>query len=48
MMKTIVEYKFINEDEIYSYSFENSINAMRFQAEILKKYKNKLEYCIYK
>ena len=44
----IVKYKFINDNKIYEsgvfYSFSN---AMHYRGEILKKYKNKLEYCIY-
>lgn len=44
----IVEYKFINETDVITKSFTDIISAMRFQGEIVKKYKSKLEYCIYK
>lgn len=47
-MKYIVEYQFIDTLEIVSKEFENFIDAMKYQGSIIKKYKNKLNYCIYK
>lgn len=44
----IVKYKFINNNRIYeSGVFNNFSDAMYYQGEIIKKHKNKLEYCIY-
>ena len=47
-MKYYVEYQFIDTLEIVTKEFDNFIDAMKYQGEILKKYKNKLNYCIYK
>ena len=47
-MKYIVEYQFIDTLEIIQKEFNDFISAMNFQASVLKKYKNKLNYCIYK
>ena len=47
-MKYIVEYQFTDTLEIIQKQFTDFISAMSFQASVLKKYKNKLNYCIYK
>lgn len=47
-MKYIVEYQFTETLETIQKEFTDFISAMSFQASILKKYKNKLNYCIYK
>lgn len=47
-MKYIVEYQFTDTLEIVQKEFTDFISAMKYQGEILKKYKNKLNYCIYK
>lgn len=47
-MKYIVEYQFIDSLEIIRKEFDDFMQAMKYQGEILKKYKNKLNYCIYK
>lgn len=47
-MKYIVEYQFINDYEIITKKFNDFLGAMKYQGEIVKKYKNKLNYCIYK
>lgn len=47
-MKYIVEYQFTDNLEIVQKEFNNFIDAMKYQGEILKKYKNKINYCIYK
>ena len=44
----IVEYQLRHTLEIYSKEFDDFIKAMEFQRQILKKYKNRLNYCIYK
>lgn len=43
-----VEYRFINSNEVVIKEFNDIISAMKFQEQIVKKYKNKLDYCIYK
>lgn len=48
MKKYIVEYQFTDTFETIQKEFNDFISAMSFQASILKKYKNKLNYCIYK
>ena len=48
MGKYIVEYQFTDTLEVVSKEFDDFIKAMQYQAEILKKYKNRLNYCIYK
>ena len=48
MGKYIVEYQFTDTLEVVSKEFDNFIQAMKYQGEILKKYKNRLNYCIYK
>ena len=47
-MKYIVEYQFADTLEVFSKEFTDFIQAMKYQGEILKKYKNRLNYCIYK
>lgn len=47
-MKYIVEYQFTETLEIIQKEFNNFIQALEFQGKILEKYKNKLNYCIYK
>lgn len=47
-MKYIVEYQFTDSLEIVSKEFNDFLQALKYQGEILKKYKNKLNYCIYK
>ena len=47
-MKYIVEYQFADTLEIVSKEFDDFLQAMKYQGEILKKYKNRLNYCIYK
>lgn len=47
-MKYIVEYQFADTLEIVSKEFDDFVKAMNYQGDILKKYKNKLNYCIYK
>ena len=47
-MKYIVEYQFTDSLEIVTKEFSSFVDAMRFQANIIKKYKNKINYCIYK
>lgn len=47
-MKYIVEYQFTETLEIVRKEFNDFISAMRFQESVLKKYKNKINYCIYK
>jgi hypothetical protein len=47
-MKYIVEYQFADSLEIVSKEFNDFLQALKYQGEILKKYKNKLNYCIYK
>lgn len=42
-----VKYKFINEQEIVIKEFDNFLDALKFQGDIITMYKNKLEYCIY-
>lgn len=44
----IVEYRLINDFEVVQKEFKDIISAMRFQESIIKKYKDKLDYCIYK
>lgn len=44
----IVEYQFADTLEICKKSFDAFIDAMQFQHEILKKYKSRINYCIYK
>ena len=46
--KYIVEYQFTETLQVVRKEFTDFIQAMHFQGEILKKYKNKLNYCIYK
>jgi hypothetical protein len=46
--KYIVEYQFTGTLQVVKKEFVDFIQAMQFQSEILKKYKNKLNYCIYK
>lgn len=48
MKKYIVEYQFTDTLEIVSKEFNDFLQALNFQGEILKKYKNKINYCIYK
>lgn len=48
MEKYIVEYQFSDTLEVVSKEFDNFLMAMKYQGEILKKYKNRLNYCIYK
>lgn len=48
MERYIVEYQFNDTLEVVQKEFNDFISAMRFQGSILKKYKNKLNYCIYK
>lgn len=48
MGKYIVEYQFTDTLEVISKEFDDFIKAMQYQAEVLKKYKNRLNYCIYK
>ena len=43
-----VEYRLINSNEVIIKEFNDIISAMNFQAQIVKKYRNKLDYCIYK
>lgn len=47
----IVKYAFCNDSNVYKKQFNNFIDAMRFQGDIVKKYKNNrkksLQYCIY-
>ena len=47
-MKYIVEYQFFDTLEIVIKEFDNFIDAMKYQENILKKYKKRLSYCIYK
>ncbi len=47
-MKYLVEYQFTDTLEVVSKEFEDFIQAMRYQGEVLKKYKNKINYCDYK
>jgi len=47
-MKYIVEYQFTDTLEIISKKFDNVIKAINYQGEIVKKYKGKINYCIYK
>ena len=47
-MKYIVEYQFTDTLEIVSKDFDDFLQAIKYQGEILKKYKNKLNYCVYK
>ena len=47
-MKYIVEYQFVDNCDIITKMFDNFLQAMKYQGEILKKHKNKLNYCIYK
>lgn len=47
-MKYIVEYQFTDTLEVFSKEFDDYLKAIRYQGEILKKYKNRLNYCIYK
>lgn len=44
-MKFKVEYQFIGDFEIIKKEFDDFIEAMRFQGDIVKKYKKKLIYC---
>ena len=44
----IVEYQFRDTLEIVQKEFDDFIKAMNYQGQILKKYKNRLNYCIYK
>lgn len=48
MKKYIVEYQFTDTLEVVSKEFDDFIKAMQYQAEVLKKHKNRLNYCIYK
>ena len=48
MSKYVVEYQLIDNLDIISKEFTDFVKAMKYQAEIVKKYKNKLNYCIYK
>lgn len=47
-MKYTVEYQFTDNLKIVQKEFNDFIDAMKYQGEILKKYKNKINYCIYK
>ena len=47
-MKYYIEYKFINEDIKQTKKNDHFIQVMQEQSQILKKYKNELEYCVYK
>ena len=47
-MKYYVEYKFVNGDIKQTKKSDNFIQVMQKQSQILKKYKNELEYCVYK
>lgn len=48
MGKYVVEYQFTDTLEVVSKEFDDFLQAMKYQGEILKKYKNRLNYCIYK
>jgi len=47
-MKYTVEYQFTDTLEVIRKEFDDFLQAMKYQGEILKKYKNKINYCIYK
>lgn len=44
----IVEYQFRDTLEIVRKEFDDFIKALNYQGQILRKYKSKLNYCIYK
>lgn len=48
MGKYVVEYQFTDTLEVVSKEFDDFLQAMKYQGEILKKYKNRLNYCVYK
>ena len=47
-MKYIVEYQFIDTLEIVRKEFNDFLQALKYQSEIIKKYKRKINYCVYK
>ena len=51
IMKYYVTYAFVGEDKVYKKSFDNFMDAIKFNGEIIKKYQNskkkRLEYCKY-
>lgn len=46
-----VKYAFCEDSNVYKKQFNNFFDAMKFQEEILKQYKNsrkkRLQYCVY-
>lgn len=42
-----VKYKLINTQEIIINEFDNFLDALKFQGDIVTMYKDKLEFCIY-
>lgn len=49
--KYIVQYKFLNDPEIYTKSFRTFVEALQCNRNIISKYKNnkkkQLDYCVY-
>ena len=44
MSKYTVEYKFKNKSEIISLEFDDAIKAFKFQGDLIRKKKNKLDF----